>query len=286
MNHFFIYIDVKYFKGVFMNMFCKIGITSAICAAALFTGCSDDSSNPTDAGQAQVQTEAGENEPDPGNDDNEDYSSSSFALPESSETTVPESAESTEPTSTESSDTPTSESSGTTPESAETTTPSSTASALTPLQEYEQAQDFIDEGWRDECLRLANEYRATEGVAPLELADDEKQLCAINQAAADMADNKAHGHFKECGEWAQNSGPNFPTSWRTSATAAVQYYIKMMWEDEKALVTSGQRDPDKKEDYSYIGHYLNMRKASYTKVACGIAISEDGTKGWFNMNFY
>ena len=60
----------------------------------------------------------------------------------------------------------------------------------------------------------------------------------------------------------------------------------MMWEDEKALVTSGQRDPDKKEDYPDIGHYLNMRKASYTKVACGIAISEDGTKGWFNMNFY
>ncbi|MBQ3839795.1 MAG: hypothetical protein II819_07640 [Fibrobacter sp.] len=30
-----------------MNMFCKIGITSAICAAALFTGCSDDSSSGT-----------------------------------------------------------------------------------------------------------------------------------------------------------------------------------------------------------------------------------------------
>ena len=28
-------------------MFCKIGITSAICAAALFTGCSDDSSSGT-----------------------------------------------------------------------------------------------------------------------------------------------------------------------------------------------------------------------------------------------
>ncbi|MBR3851026.1 MAG: CAP domain-containing protein, partial [Fibrobacter sp.] len=231
-------------------------------------------------------TETGENQSDPGNDGNEDYSSSSFALPESSETTLPESAESTEPTSTESSETPASESSGTTPESAETTTPSSTASTLTPLLDYELTQPFIDEGWRDECLRLANEYRATEGVAPLELADGEKQLCAINQAAADMADNKPHGHFGDCGEWAQNTGPNFSTSWRTNATGAVQYYIKMMWEEEKALVTSGQRDPDKKEDYSYIGHYLNMRKASYTKVACGIAISEDGTKGWFNMNFY
>ncbi len=263
-----------------------LGYFAIAFAAFALAACDSSTSTPADAGQAQVQTEAGENEPDPGNDDNEDYSSSSFALPESSETMSPESAESTEPTSTESSDTPTSESSGTTPESAETTTPSSTASTLTPLLDYELTQPFIDEGWRDECLRLANEYRATEGVAPLELADDEKQICAINQAAADMADNKAHGHFGDCDEWAQNSGPNFSTSWRTNATGAVQYYIKMMWEDEKALVTSGQRDPDKKEDYPDIGHYLNMRKASYTKVACGIAISEDGTKGWFNMNFY
>ena len=263
-----------------------LGYFAIAFAAFALAACDSSTSSPADAGQAQVQTETGENQSDPRNDGNEDYSSSSFVLPESSETMSPESAESTEPTSTESSETPASESSGTTPESAGTTTPSSTASTLTPLLDYELTQPFIDEGWRDECLRLANEYRATEGVAPLELADDEKQLCAINQAAADMADNKPHGHFGDCGEWAQNSGPNFPTSWRTSATAAVQYYIKMMWEDEKALVTSGQRDPDKKEDYSYIGHYLNMRKASYTKVACGIAISEDGTKGWFNMNFY
>jgi len=263
-----------------------LGYFAIAFAAFALAACDSSASSPADAGQAQVQTETGENQSDPGNDGNEDYSSSSFVLPESSETAAPESTESTEPTSTESSDTPTSESSGTTPESAGTTTPSSTASTLTPLLDYELTQPFIDEGWRDECLRLANEYRATEGVAPLELADDEKQLCAINQAAADMADNKAHGHFGDCDEWAQNSGPNFSTSWRTNATGAVQYYIKMMWEDEKALVTSGQRDPDKKEDYPDIGHYLNMRKASYTKVACGIAISEDGTKGWFNMNFY
>ena len=171
------------------------------------------------------------------------------------------------------------------PSENETTSPTSSAE-LTPLQEYEQARAFIDDGWRDECLKLANDYRATEEVAPLTLADDEKQLCAITQAAADMADNAPHGHFKDCGEWAQNSGPNFSTSWKSNATAAVQYYIKMMWEDEKALVTSGQRDPNKDEDYSYIGHYLNMRKASYTKVACGIAISADGKTGWFNMNFY
>lgn len=60
----------------------------------------------------------------------------------------------------------------------------------------------------------------------------------------------------------------------------------MMWEDEKALVTSGEKDPDKSEDYPAIGHYLNMRNTAYTKLACGIYVYDDGKKAWFNMNFY
>jgi hypothetical protein len=140
-------------------------------------------------------------------------------------------------------------------------------------------QPFIDEGWRDECLKLLNEYRATEDLEPMTLADAEKQQCAIDQAAADMADNAAHGHFGDCGESAQNSGPNFSTSWRSNATGAVQYYEMAMWENEKAKVEQGITE------YKQIGHYLNM-KNSYSKVACGIAISADGKKGWFNMNFY
>jgi hypothetical protein len=59
----------------------------------------------------------------------------------------------------------------------------------------------------------------------------------------------------------------------------------MMWDDEKALVTSGERDPNKNEDYPYIGHYLNM-KGSYKSVACGISLNADSTKGWLNINFY
>lgn len=263
-----------------------LGYFAITFVAFALAACDSSTSSPADAGQAQVQTETGENQPDPRNDDNEDYSSSSFALPESSETTLPESAESTEPTSTESSETPASESSGTTPESAETTTPSSTASTLTPLQEYESKYTFFDDGWRDECLRLANEYRASEGVAPLTLADEDVQWCTVQQAAADLAENTPHGHTRMCGIGAQNSGPNFFTSWRASATAVVEGFLKMMWDDEKALVTSGERDPNKDEDYTYIGHYLNMRNSAYTKLSCGIALTEDGTKGWFNMNFY
>lgn len=145
---------------------------------------------------------------------------------------------------------------------------------------------FINEGWRDDCLAKINEYRATESLPPLALAAQEKQTCAEEAAAADLAENSPHGHFGDCGEFAQNSGPNFSTSWQKDASAVAEYYLKMMWEEEKALVTSGERDPEKKEDYPYIGHYLNMKNKSYTKVACGIALSADGKKGWFNVNFY
>ena len=60
----------------------------------------------------------------------------------------------------------------------------------------------------------------------------------------------------------------------------------MMWEDEKELVTSGERDLEKEEDFPYIGHYKNMRSASYTKVACGIVLNAEGKKGWFNVDFF
>ena len=144
---------------------------------------------------------------------------------------------------------------------------------------------FFSDNWRQACLDKINEYRATEGLEPLALAPEEKQTCTDKQAGDDLAENKAHGHFRACDEWAQNSGPNFNTSWRKTAIEVSDAYLKMMWEDEKALVLSGERDPNKDEDYSYIGHYLNM-KGNYKTVACGIALTEDGKKGWFNVNFF
>jgi len=160
---------------------------------------------------------------------------------------------------------------------------SSSSSAKSSSSSAEKS--FFSKTWREDCLAKINEYRATENLDPLTLAPEEKQTCTDNQAADDLASNKAHGHFGDCGEGAQNSGPNFNTSWRKTATEATEAFLKMMWEDEKALVTSGERDPDKKEDYSYIGHYLNM-KGNYKTVACGIALTEDGKKGWLNINFF
>ena len=139
---------------------------------------------------------------------------------------------------------------------------------------------FFTENWREDCLAKINEYRATENLEPLALADEEKQACADEQSANDLAENSAHGHFKACGEFAQNSGPNFSAGWLKTATDVADYYLTMMWEDEKAKAEQGITE------YAQIGHYLNMKNTSYTKVACGIALSSDGKKGWFNVDFY
>ena len=192
-------------------------------------------------------------------------SSSSAALPPSSSSAKIASSSATKPVS----------SSAKVVVSSSATAPSSSAAT----------NSFFSDNWRQACLDKINEYRATENLGPLTLAPEEKQTCTDKQAGDDLAENKAHGHFQACGEWAQNSGPNFSTSWRKTATEATDAFLKMMWEDEKALVTSGERDPDKKEDYSYIGHYLNM-KGNYKTVACGIALTEDGKKGWLNINFF
>ena len=139
--------------------------------------------------------------------------------------------------------------------------------------------------WRDTCLAIVNEYRATESLAPLALASGEKQLCADSQSGDDLASGQAHSHFGDCGESAQNTGPNVHMTFDRTYADYAQLYLKMMWEDEKALVTSGQRDPEKDEDYPYIGHYLHM-KGNYASVACGFAVSADGTTGWFNVDFF
>ena len=89
--------------------------------------------------------------------------------------------------------------------------PESSAEAKSSSSEASSKEDtgFINEGWREDCLAKINEYRATEDLKPLTLASEEKQTCADKQSADDLKTNEAHGHFGDCGEFAQNSGPNF-----------------------------------------------------------------------------
>ena len=158
--------------------------------------------------------------------------------------------------------------------------PASSSSAKSSSSAVEEAGD-----WRQTCLDVINEYRATEDLGPISLAPEEKQTCTDKQAADDLADGKGHAHFQACKEMAQNTGPNVNMRYYKTYDEIVKKYLKMMWEDEKALVTSGKKDPNKKEDYSDIGHYLNM-KGSYRTVSCGIAVSDDGQTGWLNVDFY
>lgn len=143
-----------------------------------------------------------------------------------------------------------------------------------------------EEDWRDYCLEVVNAKRATEELPPLVRATTERETCVEKQAAADMEAGKGHANFGDCGEFAQNTGPNINTQWYGSEKKIVDAFVNMMWDDEKKLVTSGERDPDNKDDYSYIGHYLNMKNTKYKSLACGIYYSPDGKKAWFNMNFY
>ena len=206
----------------------------------------------------------------------DDLSSSSVKkVSSSSEKTARSSSSSQKPTNSSSSETV----------AASSSSEKSTSSSSSEKSSSSTEKSFFSETWREDCLAKINEYRATENLEPLTLAPEEKQTCTDQESADDLAENKAHGHFGNCGEGAQNSGPNFSTSWRKTATEATDAFLKMMWEDEKALVVSGKRDPDKNEDYSYIGHYLNM-KGNYKTVACGIALTEDGKKGWLNINFF
>lgn len=175
------------------------------------------------------------------------------------------------------------------PKTSSSKTPLTSSSQIIPKssdQKLEQSSSSASKkDWKEICLDIVNEYRATENLEPLSMASEEKQACVEKQSADDLASGAAHGHFGNCGEGAQNSGPNV----RIVAGKTYDYYaqmcLKMMWEDEKALVTSGKASLDNDADYSKIGHYKNM-KGNYKTLACGFAESSDGKTGWLNIDFF
>lgn len=243
-----------------------LGVT-AITATFFFTACSDDSSSSVSPDTTTLKS-------------SETIASSSSTTKEESSDAKSSSSSVSSSNVSSSSVSSSSVSSSSAKEkvatSSESEPPASSETEITPAK-----------SWRENCLDTINAYRATEGAAPLTLAADSLQTCTDKQAAADMEAGSAHGHFGSCHEMAQNTGPNINTQWMgTDTTKIAYYYSAMMWEDEKKLVTSGERDPNKDEDYSYIGHYLNMRNTKYTKVACGFAVSKDGKTAWLNMNFF
>lgn len=256
-----------------MNRKALIGICAAAVMANFAAGCSDNSSGASgddfiDRGEVNIPI------PGDSSDSKDVESSSAAAKPASSESKVASSSSEKV--------TASSSSEKATVSSSSASKPASSSSEKAPASSAEVASG----DWEDYCLEVVNAKRATEDLPPLSRATAEREKCATDQAAADMKANKGHANFGNCGEFAQNTGPNINTKWYGTETKIVDTYVNMMWDDEKALVTSGERDPNKSEDYSYIGHYLNMKNTAYKSLACGIYFSEDGTKAWFNMNFY
>lgn len=252
---------------------------AAIAVAALFTaGCSDDSS----ASCAGSCVDSGDtiDIPIPGGD-------TEGGSGESSESTEAKSSSSVKtPASSAGETAPESSSAGESPAASSTAEPVSSAAEPASSDSKPASSETASEDWRDYCLEVVNAKRATEDLPPLVRATEEREKCVVTQAMDDMAANKGHANFGDCGEFAQNTGPDINTQWYGTEKKIVDTYVNMMWDDEKKLVTSGERDPDSKDDYPYIGHYLNMKNTKYKSLACGIAYSTDGKKAWFNMNFY
>lgn len=247
------------------NLKITILLAVGICTFSLLA-CSDDSStNPSSQEEKSESSQVAESsESQESNSSVESKSSDSFVRVKTSSSTAPKSSAQK------------GDSSSSAPKSSSSVLPESSAEEEPPAREKD---------WRDSCLDIINEYRATENLEPLSRASDEKQACTDKQAADDLASESPHGHFGDCGEGAQNTGPDVRMYESQSYTDYAQMYLKMMWEDEKALVVSGEADPDNDDDYPKVGHYLNM-KNNYKTVACGFAVSSDGKKGWLNINFF
>lgn len=258
----------------------KAYITPLALAAFFLVACSNDSGTGTGVDHGEINIPIGPS-----------LESSADVAPESS--TAAEPLSSTEEMPTSSAAQAPSSSVAQAPSSSAVDDPESSATEESPSSSTTSVADSSDSAvpesdsgsWRETCLDIINEYRATEGAAPLTLADDDKQACTDEQAALDLASGQAHGNFGYCKEFAQNTGPNFSLKWKNDIEDIAKYYLDMMW-DEKELIESGERNPNSDEDYPYIGHYLNMRNTRYTKVSCGFAINEETQKGWFNVDFY
>ena len=277
---------------------CKISVAITATALAFYlSACSDDGSGTTNVSHGEFSVPIPEGLADDSTDvdsSSDEKSSSSKTKGESSESksssskTITDTIEVKHDTTwakddIDSTSNAKSSSSEAKPESS--SAKSSSSEAKPESSSAESSGSAEGKGWREQCLDIINEYRKTEGAQPLTLAVDEKQACTDKQAADDLKENSPHGHFGDCGEWAQNTGPNVSLSATIDTVGIAKRYLQMMW-DEKKLVESGERDPAKDDDYSYIGHYLNMRNTKYKTVACGFATSSDGKKGWLNVNFF
>jgi hypothetical protein len=117
-----------------------------------------------------------------------------------------------------------------------------------------------------DCVDRINQFRwECQCLPPLARWSD-AEACTDQQAGDDQAVNGPHSHFGACGEWAQNTCPN----WGSTQDVIVNC-LQAMWDE-------GPGEP-----FEAHGHYINMSNTDYSKVACGF--SQTGQGVWANQNF-
>lgn len=79
---------------------------------------------------------------------------------------------------------------------------------------------------------------------------------------------KAHGAFKQCGEWAQDECPG----WGGTPDSIIPDCLAMMWAEGPG-------------DFAQHGHYLNMSSTQYTQVSCGFYVTPTGSV-WAVQDFH
>jgi len=128
----------------------------------------------------------------------------------------------------------------------------------------DDAAKYDDE--RDACVARINAFRDTLDLPPLARWRDGER-CADDEAKTDSKTKRAHSAFGSCGERAQNECPGWG-----SLEQVISGCLQMMWDE-------GPGEP-----YSEHGHFLNMSNTSYTSVACGFHVTDDGAV-WAVQNF-
>ena len=108
------------------------------------------------------------------------------------------------------------------------------------------------------CVDLVNGYRASVGLPPYARWTQEES-CAGTQAQMDAIANMAHSSFGSCNEFAQSDC----VGWPGPPPSMVAPCLAQMWDEGPG-------------DFQSHGEYLNMRNASYTQLACGFVVLDDG----------
>lgn len=136
------------------------------------------------------------------------------------------------------------------------------------------------------CVDTINQYRATRGLPPYQRWAS-NEACVSQEAKTDGMQMQAHYSFSQqhmCGGYAQDECPNWSPD-PLNGNGIVQC-LGAMWAEKDKAECSGCDACDFPYQgctncaFQACGHFLNMKSAAFSMVACGFADS-----GWYAQDF-